>query len=61
MSVSYRDAYPGISLHFSGVDQHCQFALSEYLSEGFDVECRSGVDMYPCSACKLVVCSERRA
>jgi hypothetical protein len=27
MSVLYRDACPGISLNFSGVDQHCPFAL----------------------------------
>jgi hypothetical protein len=27
MSVFYRDACPGISFHFSGVDHHCPFAL----------------------------------
>jgi hypothetical protein len=29
MSVFYGDACPGISLHFSGVNQHCPFALSD--------------------------------
>jgi hypothetical protein len=29
MSVFYRDACPGISLHFSGVHQHFPFALSD--------------------------------
>jgi hypothetical protein len=29
MSVFCRDAFPGISLHSSGIDQHCSFALSD--------------------------------
>jgi hypothetical protein len=27
MSVFYRDAFPGISLHFSGLDQHFPFCF----------------------------------
>jgi hypothetical protein len=45
MSLFYRDACPGISFHFSGVDQHChlhcQTSLAAYC------ECTSNMRLFP--------------